>query len=186
MVVLALPRGGLPVGSEVAKRLQVPLDVFVVRKIGVPGHEELAMGAIASGDVRVLNQEVIDELAISPGAIDEMTRRETDELRRREQLYRQHRHPVDVREKTVILVDDGLATGSTARVAVRAVKQHAPTKIIVAVPVAAPSVCKSFEAEVDEVVCAITPERFLAVGAWYEEFPQLTDEDVRQILVEAG
>lgn len=186
VVVLALPRGGLPVGVEIAKSLGAPLDVFVVRKLGVPGHEELAMGAIASGDVRVLNEEVVHQLDISDRDLDAVATREAEELERRERLYRQQREPVDLAGKTVILVDDGLATGSTTRAAVKAVKKRDPASIVVAVPTAAPSVCRSFETEVDEVVCAMTPEPFYAVGAWYQEFTQLTDADVRRILQEAA
>jgi putative phosphoribosyl transferase len=186
VVVLALPRGGLPVGAEIAQALAVPLDVFVVRKLGVPGHEELAMGAIASGDVRVLNEEVVREMGISEKDIEAVASREREELKRREGEYRGDRKPTELDGRTVILVDDGLATGSTMRAAVQAVKNSNPDRVVVAVPAAAPSVCRRFEAEVDEVVCAMTPEPFYAVGAWYQDFAQLTDRDVRRILEQAA
>jgi putative phosphoribosyl transferase len=186
VVVLALPRGGVPVAFEVARALNAPLDVFVVRKLGVPGHEELAMGAIASGGVRVLNQDVLRALGISRGVVDLVAEREQRELLRREREYRDGRAPVDIRNRTVILVDDGLATGSSMRVAAIALKQKGPAEIIAAVPVGAPETCAEFESEVDKVVCATTPRRFRAVGEWYRDFSQTSDEEVRDLLSEAA
>jgi putative phosphoribosyl transferase len=186
VVVLALPRGGVPVGYEVAKALNVPLDVFVVRKLGVPGHEELAMGAIASGGARVLNEDVVRALGIPESLIDRIAEREQRELERREQEYREGRPPLDVRGRTVILVDDGLATGSSMRVAAMAVKQLQLARVIVAVPVASPVTCAEFQSEVDQVVCAVTPEPFWAVGQWYEDFSQTSDEEVRELLRRAS
>ena len=186
VVVLALPRGGVPVAFEVARALDAPLDVFVVRKLGVPGHEELAMGAIASGGVRVLNQDVLRALGISRGVVDLVAEREQRELLRREREYRDGRAPVDIRNRTVILVDDGLATGSSMRVAAIALKQKGPAEIIAAVPVGAPETCAEFESEVDKVVCATTPRRFRAVGEWYRDFSQTSDEEVRDLLSEAA
>lgn len=186
VVVLALPRGGVPVAYEIARRLQAPLDVFLVRKLGVPGHEELAMGAIASGGVRVINPTVVEGLGIPPQVVDAVARREQRELERREQEYRENRPPIDVAGKTVILVDDGLATGSTMRAAVQALRALKPRKIIVAVPVAAPETCDEFRSEVDDIICAITPEPFHAVGLWYEHFAQTTDEEVKELLERAN
>jgi len=186
VVVLALPRGGVPVGFEVARALNAPLDVFVVRKLGVPGHEELAMGAIASGGVRVLNQDVIRALGISRGLVDLVAEREQRELQRREREYRDGRASVDIRDRTVILVDDGLATGSSMRVAAIALKKKEPAEIIIAVPVAAPQTCAEFRSVVDKVVCAATPEPFHAVGQWYRDFSQTSDEEVRDLLSEAA
>jgi len=180
--VLALPRGGVPVALEVAKALRAPLDVFIVRKLGVPGHEELAMGAIASGAVRVLNREVVERLRISTELIEAAAAREQVELSRRERLYRGGRPAAEIRDRIVILVDDGLATGSTMRAAVAALRKFHPAKVIVAVPAAAPSVCEDFQTEVDEIICAQTPEPFHAVGAWYEDFSQITDDEVREML----
>jgi len=186
VVVLALPRGGVPVAYEVAKRLNAPLDVFVVRKLGVPGYEELAMGAIASGGVRVLNPDVLSHLLIHEAIIDQVTEFELSELKRRERLYRGNRPPLEVKGKTLIIVDDGLATGSTMRAAVKALRQKQPNKIVVAVPVGARETCDSFENEVDTMaVCAITPEPFQAVGLWYQDFSQTTDEEVRELLARA-
>jgi putative phosphoribosyl transferase len=182
LVVLALPRGGVPVGYEVARALGAPLDVFVVRKLGVPGHEELAMGALASGGARVLNDPVISALRISPSAIEAVAGKEQHELARREHLYRGQLPRLDVRKKTVLLVDDGLATGSTMRAAVAGLKQLAPQRIVVAVPIAAPATCRELSREVDEIVCAATPEPLDAVGLWYEDFSQTTDQEVRQLL----
>jgi putative phosphoribosyl transferase len=181
-VVLALPRGGVPVGFEVAQALDAPFDVFVVRKLGTPGQEELAMGAIASGGVRVLNEEVVQALAIMPEQIDAIAAREAQELERRERDYRGNREQLDVRGRTVILVDDGLATGSTMRAAVAAVRQRGPEKIIVAVPVAACATCAKLQQEVNETVCLYTPLEFYAVGQWYEDFSQVTDDQVRELL----
>lgn len=186
VLVLALPRGGVPVAHEVAQALDAPLDVFVVRKLGVPGHEELAMGAIATGGVRVLNEEVVRPLGIPQEAVDQVARQEMQELRRREALYRENRPPADVRGKTVILIDDGLATGSTMRAAAIALRQLGPQRLVVAVPTAAPETCDQFRREVDEVVCAITPQPFHAVGAWYEDFSQTSDEEVRELLAAAN
>lgn len=183
VVVLALPRGGVPVAYEVARALKAPLDVFLVRKLGVPGHEELAMGAIASGGVRVLNEDLLFYLKIPESVIDEVTNEELRELQRREKLYRSSRQMIDLKGKTVIIVDDGLATGSTMRAAVKALRQKEPKTSIVAVPVGARQTCESFESEVDTIaVCAITPEPFYAVGAWYEDFSQTTDDEVRSLL----
>jgi predicted phosphoribosyltransferase len=185
LIVLALPRGGVPVGYEVARALHAPLDVFIVRKLGVPGHEELAMGAVATGGVRVLNDQVVRGLGIPDSVIDAVASWELEELRRRERLYRGDRPPPDVRGKTVILVDDGLATGSTMLAAVRALRQQQPARIVVAVPIAAPDTCELLRAEVDDVVCAVTPEPFYAVGLWYRDFSQTTDEEVRELLAQA-
>jgi predicted phosphoribosyltransferase len=181
-IVLGLPRGGVAVAYEVARALHLPLDVFIVRKLGVPGQEELAMGAIASGGVRVLNQAVIRALGLSQGEINEVIRREEQELRRREEVYRGQRPPLDLKGKTVILVDDGLATGATMWAAITAVRQQQPAKIVMAVPVADPAGCDSFRQIADEVVCAITAEPLHAVGLWYQDFPQMTDEEVRKLL----
>lgn len=186
VVVLALPRGGVPVAFEVAEALNAPLDVFLVRKLGVPGHEELAMGAIASGGIRVLNRDVVRALNVPQNVIDGVAEAERRELERRERLYRGDRPRVDVRGRTVILVDDGLATGATMRAAVAALRQEDPDRIVVAVPTAAPETCDEFRDEVDEIVCAITPEPFYAVGLWYEDFSQTTDEEVRSLLEEAS
>jgi erythromycin esterase-like protein/predicted phosphoribosyltransferase len=182
VIVLALPRGGVPVAYEVARALHVPLDVFVVRKLGIPGHEELAMGALATGGVRVLNEEVVQALGIPDYVIDAVAAQEQQELVRRERLYRAGRPPPDVRGRTVILVDDGLATGATMHAAIQALRQLQPARIVVAVPTASPDICEQLKAEVDEVICDITPEPFRAVGAWYEDFSQTTDEEVRDLL----
>jgi putative phosphoribosyl transferase len=186
VVVLALPRGGVPVGYEVAKALNAPLDVFVVRKLGVPGHKELAMGAIASGGVRVLNENVIRKLGIPNEVVETVAEEEERELERREREYRDGRPPIEIRGRTVILVDDGLATGSSMRVAVLALRKKNPAQIIVAVPVAAPATCAEFESEVDQVICAVTPEPFWAVGQWYTDFSQTSDEEVRDLLRRAA
>ena len=185
-IVLALPRGGVPVAYEVARALHAPLDVFLVRKLGVPGHEELAMGAVATGDVRVLNAEVVRALGIPSSVIDAVAAWELEEVRRRERLYRGDRPPPDVRGKTVILVDDGLATGSTMLAAVKALRLQQPAQIVVAVPIAAPDTCELLRAEVDDVVCAVTPEPFYAVGLWYQDFSQTTDDEVRELLAQAS
>ena len=182
VLVLALPRGGVPVAYEVARALGAPLDVFVVRKLGVPGHEELAMGAIATGGVRVLNDQIVQRLRIPEYIVDAVAAREQPELRRRERLYRGGRPPPQVRGRTVILVDDGLATGATMRAAIMALRQLQPARIVVAIPTGSPETCEELKAEVDEVVCAITPDPFLAVGHWYEDFSQTTDEEVRDLL----
>lgn len=185
VLVLALPRGGVPVAFEVAQALRAPLDVFVVRKLGVPGHEELAMGAIATGGVRVLNDEVVSELGIPKWIIDAVAAEEGRELHRRERLYRDDAPPPQVSGRIVILIDDGLATGSTMRAAVAAVRQQKPARVIVAVPVAAAETCAEFRGIADEVVCAFIPDRFYAVGRWYEDFSQTTDEEVRWLLEQA-
>ena len=182
VVVLGLPRGGIPVAAEVAKALGAPLDVFVVRKLGVPGHAELAMGAIASGGVRVLNQDVVAWYRIPDGAIEVVARVEQVELERRERAYRDGRALVPLAGRVVVLVDDGLATGSTMRAAVLAVRRLNPSRIIVAVPVGAPETCRTMRETADEVVCPSMPERFSAVGLWYDDFSQTSDEEVRQIL----
>jgi putative phosphoribosyl transferase len=186
VVVLALPRGGVPVGFEVAKALNAPLDIFVVRKLGLPGQEELAMGAIASGGVRVLNRDLIRALDIPEEVVDQITQEEQRELERREREYREGRPPIDVRGRTVILVDDGLATGSSMRVAAHALRQKQPAQIIVAVPVAANDSCRELESVADKVVCAVTPEPFWGVGQWYEDFSQTSDQEVRDLLRRAA
>lgn len=185
MVVLALPRGGVPVAFEVARALNAPLDVFLVRKLGVPGHEELALGAIASGGVRVLNAEVVRALDIAPDTIEAVTTREEEELARRERAYRDDRPPPEVTGRTVLLVDDGLATGATMRAAVAALRAEDAGRLVVAVPVAAPDTCDAFRAEVDEIVCAVTPEPFYAVGLWYADFTPTTDAEVHDLLARA-
>lgn len=182
VIVLALPRGGVPVGYEVASALRVAFDVFVVRKLGVPGHEELAMGAIASGGVRLVNHDVVDALGIPPAAIDQAARREQVELERRERLYRGNRPLIPLANKTVVLVDDGLATGSTMRAAVTAVGQQQPARIMVAVPVGASSTCEELAAEADEVICLRSPDPFVAVGLWYRDFTPTSDNEVRTLL----
>jgi predicted phosphoribosyltransferase len=182
VVVLALPRGGVPVAFEVAEVLNAPLDVFLVRKLGVPGHEELAIGAIAAGGVRVLNTEVVRLLHIPDEVIEAVAAREQRELDQRAQRYRDGRPALDVRGRTVILVDDGLATGATMRAAVQALHQQQPAHIVSAVPVAASSTCEEFRAAGEEVVCAATPEPFYAVGLWYEDFSQTSDAEVRDLL----
>ncbi|HEX2179221.1 MAG TPA: phosphoribosyltransferase family protein, partial [Actinomycetota bacterium] len=182
VIVLALPRGGVPVGFEVARSLGVPLDIFVVRKLGVPGREELAMGAIASGGVVVLNQEVVRGLNISSEVLKEVARREFEELQRRESAYRGRRPAIDVAGRTPILVDDGLATGSSMRAAIRALRKLDPARIVVAVPSAPTATCEALRAEVDDVICATTPHPFYAVGQSYQDFTQTTDEQVRELL----
>lgn len=186
VIVLALPRGGVPVAYEVARALNAPLDIFIVRKLGLPGHEELAIGAIASGGVRVLNEDIVRALNIPEAVIESIARRELQELERRERTYRGNRPPPEVRGRTVILVDDGLATGASMRAAVAALRAQNPARIVVAVPTAAPETCEAFESEVDEIVCAMTPEPFYGVGRWYEDFSQTTDEEVRALLEEAA
>jgi len=186
VIVLALPRGGVPVAYEVAHALHAPLDIFLVRKLGVPGHEELAMGAIASGGVRELNDQVLFYLSIPNEVIESVTAREQRELGRREKLYRGEEKPLEIRGQTVILVDDGLATGSTMRAAVSSLKKQHPTQIIVAVPVAPRETCDSFKAQGDSMcICAMTPEPFDGVGRWYEDFPQTSDAEVRYLLKHA-
>jgi putative phosphoribosyl transferase len=182
VVVLALPRGGAPVAREVARSLGVPFDVYLVRKLGVPGHEELAMGAIATGGVRQLNRDVVEALGIPMNVIDAVAAREQVELERREQAYRGDRAPISLTNKTVILVDDGLATGSTMRAAVMSARQQQPARVIVAVPVGAPSTCADLATEADDVVCVRTPDPFVAVGLWYRDFTPTTDREVRSLL----
>lgn len=186
VIVLGLPRGGVPVAYEVARALRVPLDVFIVRKLGVPGFEELAVGAIASGGVRVLNEEVANALPNADEIIEAVTQRESAELERREHEYRDGRPAPELQNKTVILIDDGLATGATMRAAVKALRQRGAVKIVVAVPVGPPDTCKEFEEVADEVVCASSPEFFQAVGQYYEDFSQTSDEEVRDLLTKAA
>jgi predicted phosphoribosyltransferase len=186
VVVLALPRGGVPVAFEVATELRAPLDVFLVRKLGVPGHAELAMGAIASGGVVVLNDDVVRGLGITPDVIERAADEEAPELQRREQTYREGRSMPDLTGKTVILVDDGLATGASMRAAIEAVRRLQPAKTVVAVPAAPASTCRELTSEVDEVVCASTPSPFYAVGSAYWDFTQTTDDEVRELLRDAA
>ena len=186
VIVLALPRGGVPVGFEIAQALHVPLDVIVVRKLGVPGQEELAMGAIATGGVRILNNDVVRFLNIPNELIDKIAANEQQKLERRELLYRGDRPAYDIRGRTVILVDDGIATVATMHAAVAAIKQRQPSRIIIAVPTAAPSTCDEFSVEVDELVCIIRPEPFIAVSYWYSQFSQTSDAEVRRLLERAN
>jgi predicted phosphoribosyltransferase len=186
VVVLALPRGGVPVGFEVACTLVTPLDVFVVRKLGVPGHEELAMGALAPGGVLVLNEDAVRGLNIDDSVIAAVAAREQNELERRERLYRGERPALAAQGKTVLLVDDGLATGSTMRAAAHALRRQNPARIVAAVPIAAPDTCDALQSEADEVMCAVTPRPFHAVGLWYENFSQTTDDEVRDLLATAA
>jgi putative phosphoribosyl transferase len=186
VIVLGLPRGGVPVAFEVAQRLGAPLDVFIVRKLGVPGFEELAAGAIASGGVRVLNEDVMRSIPHADEAIDAVTIRETAELERREQIYREGRPAPQLRDRIVILVDDGLATGATMRAAIEALRQSGAAKIVVAVPVGPQDTCRELEEEADETICLSTPEFFQAVGQYYEDFSQTSDEDVRELLSQAA
>jgi predicted phosphoribosyltransferase len=184
VVVLALPRGGVPVAFEIAEALGAPLDIFVVRKLGMPGHPEFAVGAIASGGVRVLNEDVVRWYGIPDHIIDSVAVQEQAELERRERSYRGDRPPIDLRSRTVILVDDGLATGASMRAAVQAVRSHNPARVVVAVPVGAPETCEAFSDITDETVCARTPEPFSAVGLWYRDFSQTSDDEVRDLLSE--
>lgn len=182
VVILALPRGGVPVAHEVARALNAPLDIFLVRKLGLPGHAELAMGAIASGGVRVLNDDVVRWFRVPGSVIDDVARKEEAELVRRELDYRAGRPPVELRDRIVLLVDDGLATGATMKAAVQAVRAQRPSRIIVAVPVGSPDTCGELGGIADEVVCARTPEHFTAVGQWYRDFSETTDQEVRDLL----
>lgn len=184
-LVLALPRGGVPVGYEVARELELPLDVMTVRKLGLPSQPELAMGAIASGGVRLLNQTVLGMAHVSQDALDAVERRERRELERREEVYRGDRPPRTLEGRTVIMVDDGVATGSTIRAALRAVRTQAPSSVVVAVPVASPDAVEKLRAEADQVVCPLVPDSFFAIGSWYRDFPQLTDDEVRGMLQRA-
>ncbi|MEX1186752.1 MAG: phosphoribosyltransferase [Gemmatimonadaceae bacterium] len=185
VLVLGLPRGGVPVAFEVARSLSAPLDVFVVRKLGLPHHEELAMGAIAMGGARVLDRALIAQVGVSDAEIEQVTRREEIELERRQKRYRGDRLLPDIAGRTVILVDDGLATGSSMRVAVAALREEHPRKIVVAVPIAPEETCEMLRAAADEVVCALTPEPFYAVGLWYRDFSQTSDEEVHDLLERA-
>jgi putative phosphoribosyl transferase len=185
VVVLGLARGGIPVANEVAAKLQAPLDVFLVQKLGVPGREELAFGALASGDVRVMNQEIVSNLNVSSDQMKHIIQQESEELERRENAYRGDRERNELEGKIVILVDDGLATGASMRAAVKAVRTHQPKKIVVAVPVAAPETCGEIDKLVDETICFHTPSPFRGVGAWYRDFPQVDDQEVQQILAQA-
>ena len=182
MFVLALPRGGVPVAYEVAKELNAPLDVFMVRKLGLPGHQEFAMGAIASGGVRVINEDLISYLGIPSEMVDAVAAREQAELDRREAAYRDDLPPPELKDRIVILIDDGLATGSTMSAAAESLRLQKPKRIIVAVPVSSPETCEKFRYEVDEIVCAVTPPNFQGVGLWYEDFSQTSDEEVRELL----
>ncbi len=186
VIVLALPRGGVPVAFEVAKALNAPMDVFVVRKLGLPGDEELAMGAVASGGVRVLNEQVVKWHHVPQTAIDSVAKREQRELERRERVYRGERPMPELSNRTIILVDDGLATGTTMKAAVTALRSYKPARIVIAVPTAPQETCKEFEEQVEVIVCATTPQPFWAIAAWYEDFRQMTDEEVRSILDEAA
>jgi predicted phosphoribosyltransferase len=186
VVVLALPRGGVPVAYEVAVALNAPLDIFLVRKMGLPRHEELAMGAIASGGVRVVNQDVIRTFNVPAGLIDSVAKHELKELERRERVYRGDRPVVDVRGQTVILVDDGLATGASMHAAIKGVRAQHPARIVVAVPTAAQETCEAFKHEVDEIICASTPEPFYGVSKWYDDFSQTSDEEVQALLEESA
>jgi predicted phosphoribosyltransferase len=185
VILLALPRGGVPVAYEAARQLQVPLDIFLVRKLGLPGQEELAMGAIASGGVRVLNKSVVRALDVPDHVIQAVTEKERNELERRERLYRGDRPPLDVRGKVAVLIDDGLATGSTMLAAVESLRHESPAKIVVAVPVAALEACQRLKQEADEVICPHTPHPFMGVGAWYNDFSQTSDDEVRALLGQA-
>lgn len=184
-VVLGLPRGGVPVAAEVAQTLNLPLDILIVRKLGTPGQEEMAMGAIASGGVRTLSKELIQTLNISPSEIEAITQRELQELKRRESAYRADRAMLELHNKTVILVDDGMATGSTMKVAIQVVKQHNPARIIVALPVGSKGACMEIGQMVDELNCLMVPREFGGVGAWYDKFDRTTDEEVRHLLKQA-
>jgi predicted phosphoribosyltransferase len=186
ILILALPRGGVPVAYEVALALNAPLDVFIVRKLGLPGREELAMGAVASGGVRVLNGDIIRMLNIPDEVINLVAKRELQELQRRERLYRGNRPKPELRDRTILLIDDGLATGASMRAAIAGLRAQHPARIVIAVPTAAPDVCEAFQSEADEIICAITPEPFYGVGRWYEDFSPVSDEEVQVLLEEAN
>jgi putative phosphoribosyl transferase len=185
-LVLALPRGGVPVGFEITQILNLDLDILLVRKLGAPGYEELAMGAVASGGLRVLNDGLIRHLGISRAVIDRVTAREQQEIQRREQLYRDGRPALPIKDRIVILVDDGLATGASMLAAARAARAQQPKRVIVAVPVASRDACEEFRQHVDDVICAETPEPFYSVGTWYEDFSQTSDAEVRELLQRAS
>ena len=182
-IVLVLPRGGVPVGHAVAQVLQLPFDLFLVRKLGLPGDEELALGAVANGGIQVLNEDLVRYLRVPSETIRQIAQTERAEIARQEQLYRQGRTPLSITERTVILVDDGIATGATMRAAIKALRQKAPERIIVAAPVAPSEVCGSLQSDADNVVCVANPQPFHAVGVWYESFPQTTDDEVRLLLL---
>jgi putative phosphoribosyl transferase len=186
ITVLALPRGGVPVAAEVAQLLEAPLDVFVVRKLGLPGNEELSMGAIATGGVKLLDESLIADSGVTPEGLAKVIARETAELHRREALYRGDRPPLNVARRHIILVDDGLATGYSMRVAVLALRRLRPSHVTIAVPVGAPTACESLASSVDELICPLQPDPFHAVGLWYDHFPSLTDDEVRGWLQPAG
>ena len=183
VLILALPRGGVPVAFEIAEVLHAPLDVCIVRKLGVPGYQELAMGAIAAGGTRVINEDLVESLRIYPIAIARVTEREQRELERRDRLYRGSRPLPDLRDRTIIVVDDGIATGSTLKAALSTIQQQQPQRIVVAVPVAPPDVCRELKREVDEVVCLLTPQWLNSISLWYDDFSATTDEEVRSLLV---
>jgi putative phosphoribosyl transferase len=185
-LVLGLPRGGVPVAFQVARVLHAELDVFLVRKLGLPGQEELAIGAIASGGVRVLNESLLAELQLSPTVVEQIAKREEQELKRREEIYREGRPAQPVQGRVVIIVDDGLATGASMKAAAQAVRLQGPKRLIAAVPVAALETCSEFRMTVDEIICAYTPQPFLSVGMWYEDFSQTTDEEVQRLLEQAA
>ncbi len=186
VVIFALPRGGVPVAYEVSLALNAPLDIFIVRKLGLPGHEELAIGAIASGGIRVLNEDIILALNLPDEMINLVAEQEMRELERREKSYRGDRLPLSAHDKTAMLIDDGLATGASMRAAVAGVRTQSPARIVIAVPTAAPETCNALKFRVDEIVCAMTPAPFLGVGQWYEDFSQVTDEEVRTLLEKAN
>lgn len=186
VLVLGLPRGGVPVAYEVAKALNVPLDICLVRKLGVPGHEELAMGAIASGGIRVLNDDVVASLGIKPETIEAVTEQELQELQRRDRNYRGDQPLPKISERTIILIDDGIATGSTMLAAITTLQKQQPKQIIVAIPVAEPEVCEQFQTLVDDVVCLTMPKPLCAIGLWYEDFSQTSDAQVRELLAKQG
>ena len=186
VLILGLPRGGVPVAYEVARELNAPLDVFVVRKLGVPGHEELGMGAIATGGVRILHEGIVREVGISPETIEAVSAREQAELERRERLYRGDRPAPTIKGRTVVIIDDGLATGSTMKAAIQAVRQQDPRRLIVAVPTAPSETCEQLKGSADEVVCPLTPDPFFAVGGSYADFTQITDEEVRELIASAA
>jgi len=185
LVVLALPRGGLPIGLEVAKALHAPLDIFLVRKLGAPMHKEFAIGALAENGERIINHQAIHQLGISDTIVEQITAQEQQEIQRRSKLYRGNNLPTDIKERTVIIVDDGLATGATMKVSIQALRNQHPKKIVVAVPVGAVDTCEELKQLADEFVCLVTPEPFHAVGLWYKSFPQLSDVDVIRTLEQA-